>query len=412
MDNCYAEQGAQQQDSQLQIYSQQSLRDFNLFYENNNQNFQGFSKSQQKLSSTEDQHKTFFQDTSYSGFKNNKKRPQNYLNRKRAYLDYENEEKQQNSSEISAQKNCQFTNQQGSKQILTFFPSNVNNIEYLLKIQYSYGNKDLLETIQKLQTIWDNVQRTKILILNQYQDRLFQQHCESRKAASILKFKQLTEGLNQKSLIFYIRLSVNYEKQLYESDRVGYSPELYDIIAENSYAFKEYLKASGYFDPHNTYFKLKQCINTTLHFLANSASALFSEQGYSSQKIETKRIDKFTFPVEARARFFNLDHDYDSQHSLNFKNNGMLVTYENIFEDPNIHSKFKMYRQIQQSVQSNAITQQNDEEIDDRPEYQELKLFKKYYQDDGDKLIEIGNKWFKKCGLINLPQKKSKKANN
>ncbi|KAL4461976.1 hypothetical protein ABPG74_000821 [Tetrahymena malaccensis] len=489
MDNQYARQSTQQQDSQLQIYSQQSLGCFNLFDENND-NFQGFNKSQQNLSSTEDQDCTLFQDTSSSSFKNDKKILQNQLNRKRAFIDYDFEEKQQNSSDTSTQKDIQFHNQQGlavsqinSTQFsqnflertqrflrankkfyiymdlvvdldffqnysdkqnylsenkhnqlekglryincvihrmdnkfievdLTFFPSNVDDIEYLLKILYSYGNKDLLETIKKLQIIWDNVQLTKKLILNQYQNTLFQQHYESRKAASNLKFKQLTEGLDQKKLIFYIRLSVNYEKQLYESDRVGYSPELYDVIAENSYAFKEYLKAYGYFDPRNTYFKLEQCINTTLHFLTSSTKALFAQQGYSSQKIEIKTIDKFTFPVEARARFFNLDQDYDTQHNLNFKYNDMLVTYEYIFEDPNIQSKFKMYRQIQQSVQSRAITLQNDEEIDDRPEYQELELFKRYYQDDADKLIEVGNKWFKKCGLVNIPQKKSKKANS
>ncbi|EAR91502.1 hypothetical protein TTHERM_01090130 (macronuclear) [Tetrahymena thermophila SB210] len=489
MDNQYDRQSTQQQDGQFQIYSQQSLGDFHIYEENNNENFQGFGKSQQNLSST-DQDCTLFQDTSPNGFKNDKKSSQNSLNKKRAYIDYENEERQQNSSGTSTQKNIHYTNQKGlaisqinstkfsqnflertqrflrankkfylymdlvvdldffqnysdkqnylnenkhnqlekglryincvihrmdNKFIevdLTFFPSNVNNIEYLLKILYSYGNKDLLETIQKLQTIWDNIQLTKRLILDQYQDTLFQQHYEGRKAASNLKFKSLTEGLDQTSLIFYIRLSVNYEKQLYESDRVGYSPELYDIIAENSYVFKEYLKAYGYFDPRNTYFKLEQCINTTLHFLTTSTKALFSKQGYSSQKIEIKTIDQFTFPVEARARFFNLDQDYDSKHNLNFKYNDMLVTYEYIFEDPNIKSRFKMYRQLQHSVQSKAITLQNDEEIDDRPEYKELELFKRYYQDDADKLIEVGNKWFKKCGVINLPQKKSKKDEN
>lgn len=52
-------------------------------------------------------------------------------------------------------------------------------------------------------------------------------------------------------MIQYIHYKVNYEKEQFDDCKTGYSPELYEFLAGNSYAFKEHLSKNGYVDPIN-----------------------------------------------------------------------------------------------------------------------------------------------------------------
>lgn len=54
------------------------------------------------------------------------------------------------------------------------------------------------------------------------------------------------------------------------------------------------------------------------------------------------------------------------------------------------------------------MTIYNDEEFDDRFDYKKTDFFQKYYDDQLDNLVAKGNKWFKKCGFVSIPKKKTK----
>lgn len=74
------------------------------------------------------------------------------------------------------------------------------------------------------------------------------------------KFKELTEGLDQDMLYCYFELGVNYDKEQFDLDILGYSPKLVELIGNNSYAFIDHIMKNGHFDPISREFRTNSSI--------------------------------------------------------------------------------------------------------------------------------------------------------
>ncbi|KAL4461501.1 hypothetical protein ABPG74_016125 [Tetrahymena malaccensis] len=294
---------------------------------------------------------------------------------------------------------------------LEFFPSKLNNIEQIIFMLQSLGDCDLLPIITYLQQLWDTVEEFKILLKQESQDPLFKKHFNDRQQFCEQKCQEILSQLDQNEMVFFQYHIPNYEIYSFESRRVGYSPQLYNILAQNSYLFIDFLQKNGCYDPRTQIHQLESIFLEITQCLSAIKLGLLPKRIQNVQQTELVTYDKFVFPVQQTVDVYLVAHEYDQKHGLDFKSQYILSTYTFKFEDQKAYENFQKFRQQQQEQFQNCqkITQP---EINYKNfENSQIQIIDKYYADSVANLYSFGSKWFKRCGYVDIPKKKLKKKN-
>ncbi|EAS01900.2 hypothetical protein TTHERM_00787060 (macronuclear) [Tetrahymena thermophila SB210] len=283
-----------------------------------------------------------------------------------------------------------------------------HSIEYIIQFLQSLGNKDLIKYVNCLLEFQKNIDNCQQLIKQQALNMNFLEHRLERKKAADDQFKQLTSQLDPQKLYFYQRYSVNYETCQYESTVAGYSPALYEVIDNGSYSFLEYLSKYGYFDPMSSLFRLGDCFYRTCYF-ANNLPQEFDEELNKLANLELVTVDNFKFPVTMKLDHHYLEQQYDIQNNLQMNFCDLLAIYEFNFKDLQVYQNLQEARKSNINNQNKLETILGDNVDWEQFDYIQTQFFKKYYQDQISNLVKKGNKWYKRCGFVEIPTKKQKK---
>ncbi|EAR98704.1 hypothetical protein TTHERM_00582080 (macronuclear) [Tetrahymena thermophila SB210] len=298
---------------------------------------------------------------------------------------------------------------------LEFFPSKLNNIEQILFMLKSLGDSNLLIVISQLQQLWNTVQEFKILLFQESQDILFKKHYKDRQQFCEQKYQEIISKLDQNEMIFFYYHVPNFEKCLFESRKAGYSPQLYYILAQNSYFFMDFLQKNGCCDPRTQIHKLENVFIEINQCLQAIKLGLQPHRFQVVEQTELITCDSFIFPVKQIIDVYLLAHEYDKKHNLHFKSQYILSTYTFKFEDQKAYKNFLKFRQQQQEAfQYQYDSYQNFTQPDNdykNFDNSQIELIDKYYADSIADLQQLGNKWFKRCGYADIPKKKQKKCN-
>ncbi|EAS01896.2 hypothetical protein TTHERM_00787020 (macronuclear) [Tetrahymena thermophila SB210] len=283
----------------------------------------------------------------------------------------------------------------------------VYQIDYFIQFLMSIGNASVLNYVSQLQAFKSSIEKTQKEIQEQIQDPLFQQHQESRKKASQKVFKRLTSKMDGKKLIQYMKLSINYDKLLIESDVCGYSPSLYSIISQDSYTFKNQILQNGFFDVFQLNKRIENCMEGAIRYMNSPPTSSIQTAQNHYQEIDIITCDGFNFKTELKIQRYILDDEYDKLNNLQFKFKDILNVYEFTFKDELVFNQFQQFRKQQTEGKHNPdlidqIFYYNDYS------YKNTQFFKEYYQNQVEDLAKKGSKWFKRCGFIDIPKKKYK----
>ncbi|KAL4469905.1 hypothetical protein ABPG72_006545 [Tetrahymena utriculariae] len=293
---------------------------------------------------------------------------------------------------------------------LEFFPSKLNNIEQILFMLKSLGDSNLLVIINQLQQLWDTIQEFKTLLKSESQDPLFKAHFKDRQLFCEQKYQEIISQLDQNEMIFYYYHIPNFEKCLFESRRAGYSPQLYNILAQNSYFFMDFLQKNGCCDPRTSIHQLDNLFLEINQCLQAIKLGLLPHRIHDIQQTELITYDKFVFPVQQIVDVYLIAHEYDKKNRLEFKSQYILSTYTFKFQDKKAYKNFLEFRQQQQQTfqyESCNMVTINDNYYKNF-DNQKILLIDKYYADSVANLLSLGNKWLKRCGYVDIPKKKQK----
>ncbi|KAL4459754.1 hypothetical protein ABPG73_010618 [Tetrahymena malaccensis] len=282
------------------------------------------------------------------------------------------------------------------------------SIEYIIQMLQSLGNKDLIKYVNCLIEFQKNIDTCQLLIKQQALNMNFLEYRLERKKAADEQFQQITSQLDPQKLYFYQRYSVNYETCQYESTKAGYSPALYEVIDNGSYSFLEYLSKYGYFDPMSSLFRLGDCFYRTCYFL-NNLPKEFDDELNKLASLELLTVDNFKFPVSMKLDHHYLEQEFDKQNNLQMNFCDLLAIYEFNFKDQQAYQNLQEARKSNINNQNKLETIFGDEVDWEQFDYIQTQFFQKYYQDQISNLVKKGNKWYKRCGFVEIPTKKQKK---
>ncbi|KAL4431558.1 hypothetical protein ABPG74_017263 [Tetrahymena malaccensis] len=280
-------------------------------------------------------------------------------------------------------------------------------INYFIEYLTSIGNASCLNYISQLQAFQSSIEKTQKEIQEQIENPQFQQHQERRKKASQKVFKKITQKIDGNKLIQYMKLSINYDKLLIESDVCGYSPSLFSVLSQNSYTFKNEILQHGFFDVFQLNKRIEKCMEGAIRYLNSPTSTSVQTAQNHYQEVDIITCDGFNFSTELRIQRYILDEEYDKTNNLQFKFKDILNVYEFTFKDEAVLNQFQQFRREQTEGKHNPdlidqIFYYNDYS------YKNTQFFKEYYQNQVEDLAKKGCKWFKRCGFIDIPKKKYK----
>ncbi|KAL4477011.1 hypothetical protein ABPG72_011708 [Tetrahymena utriculariae] len=282
------------------------------------------------------------------------------------------------------------------------------SIEYIIQLLKSLGNRDLIKYVNCLIDFQKNIDTCQQLIKQQALNMNFLEYRLERKKAADDTFKQITSQLDPQKLHFYQRYSVNYEACQYESTKAGYSPALYEVIDNGSYSFLDYLSKYGYFDPMSSLFRLGDCFYRTCYFL-NNLPKEFDDELNKLASLELLTVDNFKFPVTMKLDHHYLEQEFDKQNNLQMNFCDLLAIYEFNFKDQQAYQNLQEARKSKRDNQNKLETIFRDDVDWQQFDYIQTQFFQKYYQDQISNLVKKGNKWYKRCGFVEIPTKKQKK---
>ncbi|KAL4477015.1 hypothetical protein ABPG72_011712 [Tetrahymena utriculariae] len=278
-------------------------------------------------------------------------------------------------------------------------------IDYFIEYLKSFGNASVLSYISQLQAFQSSIIQTQKEISEQIGNPLFQKHQERRKTASQKVFKKITQKIDGNKLILYMKLSINYDKLLIESDICGYSPSLYSVLSQDSYTFKNEILQHGFFDVFQAGKRIEKCMEGAIRYLNSPTQISIQTAQNHYQEVDIATCDGFNFNTELKIRRYVLDQEYDQKNNLQFKFQDILNVYEFTFKDELVLNQFQQFRKEQTQGKHNSDLIDQIFYYKDYS-YKNTQFFKEYYQNQVEDLAKKGCKWFKRCGFIDIPKKK------
>ncbi|EAS01898.1 hypothetical protein TTHERM_00787040 (macronuclear) [Tetrahymena thermophila SB210] len=287
-----------------------------------------------------------------------------------------------------------------------YFPQKLSDIKGILYMLNSLGDQSIQQFIQDLQQFWDTVISFQLLLKEEYKNSLFQKHFKEREEFCDKKCQEILQQLDPQQLVMYVNHYPDYEKYQLQSRLVGYSPELYELVAINSYIFYDYLSKNGCCDPRAMFHNFGNTLQEAIQYLYAIQLGLLPDQLQIVQNTELVTFDGFAFPVKQTTDVYLLAREYDIQHGLNFKSQQILVIQNFEFLDENAKKTFKMMRQEQQQeFQASSLEKVEQKILNFNKNPQQIELINKYYADSLSDLYQFGNKWLKRCGFVDIKKK-------
>ncbi|KAL4477013.1 hypothetical protein ABPG72_011710 [Tetrahymena utriculariae] len=287
-----------------------------------------------------------------------------------------------------------------------YFPQILNDIKGILIMLNSIGDRNILKFIEELQQFWNIVTQFQLLLKGEYKNQLFQQHYQKREEFCEKKYQEIVEQLDPQQLVMYVNHYPDYEKLQYQSRLVGYSPELYELVAINSYIFQDYISKNGCCDPRAIFHNFDNSLQEAIQYIYALQFGLLPDKFQIVQNTELVTFDGFVFPVQQISDIYLLAREYDKQHGLNFNSQQIFIIQTLQFLDEQAKNTFKIMRQEQQKqFQNNSLEIVEQKMLNSNKNHEQIELINKYYADSLADLYQFGNKWLKRCGFVEINKK-------
>ncbi|KAL4431556.1 hypothetical protein ABPG74_017261 [Tetrahymena malaccensis] len=288
-----------------------------------------------------------------------------------------------------------------------YFPQKINDIKGIIYMLSSLGDKNILQFIEDLQQFWNIVLQFQAFMKEEHKNVLFQNHFKDREEFCKNKCQQILQQLDPQQLVMYVNHYPDYEKCQYQSRIVGYSPELYEIIAINSYIFQDYISKNGCCDPRAMFHNFDNTLQEAIQYLYAIQLGLLPDKMQIVQSTELVTFDGFVFPVQQTTDIYLLAREYDKLYELKFNSQQILIIQTFQFLDEQAKNTFKIMRYEQQTQFQNSSFEKVEQKIltFNNKNNSQIELINKYYGDSIADLYQFGNKWLKRCGFVEIKKK-------
>ncbi|KAL4430250.1 hypothetical protein ABPG74_014809 [Tetrahymena malaccensis] len=237
-------------------------------------------------------------------------------------------------------------------------------------------------------------------------NKIFKSHIFERTLAGDILYNKIISNLDPKKIYYFNYYKINYEKQQLDSCQAGYSPMIQEVLAGNSYAFKEYLSQQGFIDPLCQQYRLTKCFTLAGQFLSFYQERQ-EEETVADVQTYLYTLDNFRIPVQLKTKRIYLNHKYDQENGLNFNTHNILALYEFQLLDESFLQELQKAR-FDTKYQQILHNKENDY-YRLKSKVENIEFIQKHYQNQIFDLLNKGSKWLKRCGFVDIPTKKQKK---
>ncbi|KAL4462766.1 hypothetical protein ABPG72_015021 [Tetrahymena utriculariae] len=282
----------------------------------------------------------------------------------------------------------------------------MDDVDHITQMLLSLNDQTLFQFSQNIQCFWQNLQNFRKTIKHDSENQFFKSHIFDRTIASDLSYNKIISELDPKKILYFNYYKVNYEKFQFDSCQAGYSPMLQEILAGNSYAFKEYLSQQGFVDPLCQQYRFTRCFSLAGQFLSFYQERK-EEETIADVQTYLFTLDNFRISVQLKTKRIYLNHKYDKENGLNFSTHNILCLYEFQLLDDSVIQELQKAR-FDTKYQQILHNKENDY-YRLKHKVENIEFIQKHYQNEIFDLLNKGSKWLKRCGFVDIPSKKLKK---